>query len=107
MELVGAPLAYVRGPFVVEGILQGGAGALAGDAPALGRCLRSRGARYGQAAAESIGLGHDYIFAIAPGPGHRCGGDAARVPRVASSSPAGCIDRCTLSVTCRRWNGPR
>lgn len=28
MELVGAPLAYIRGPFVVEGILQGGAGAL-------------------------------------------------------------------------------
>jgi cell division transport system permease protein len=28
MQLVGAPFAYVRGPFVVEGILQGGAGAL-------------------------------------------------------------------------------
>lgn len=28
MELVGAPLAYIRGPFVVEGILQGGAGAV-------------------------------------------------------------------------------
>ena len=29
MQLVGAPLAYVRGPFVAEGILQGGLGALA------------------------------------------------------------------------------
>ena len=29
MQLVGAPFAYVRGPFVAEGILQGGLGALA------------------------------------------------------------------------------
>jgi cell division transport system permease protein len=29
MELVGAPQAYVRGPFVMEGVLQGGIGALA------------------------------------------------------------------------------
>jgi len=28
MELVGAPLAYIRGPFVAEGFLQGGGGAL-------------------------------------------------------------------------------
>jgi len=28
MELVGAPLAYIRGPFVAEGLLQGGAGAI-------------------------------------------------------------------------------
>ena len=28
MQLVGAPFAYVRGPFVAEGILQGGAGAV-------------------------------------------------------------------------------
>jgi cell division transport system permease protein len=28
MELVGAPRAYVRGPFVMEGTLQGGVGAL-------------------------------------------------------------------------------
>jgi len=28
MELVGAPMAYIRGPFVAEGFLQGGAGAL-------------------------------------------------------------------------------
>lgn len=28
MQLVGAPQAYIRGPFVVEGILQGGLGAL-------------------------------------------------------------------------------
>ena len=29
MELVGAPQVYIRGPFVMEGVLQGGAGALA------------------------------------------------------------------------------
>lgn len=28
MQLVGAPLAYIRGPFVVEGLIQGGIGAL-------------------------------------------------------------------------------
>ena len=28
MELVGAPTAYIRGPFVMEGVLQGGIGAL-------------------------------------------------------------------------------
>ena len=28
MQLVGAPFAFIRGPFVAEGILQGGAGAL-------------------------------------------------------------------------------
>jgi cell division transport system permease protein len=29
MQLVGAPTAYIRGPFVMEGVLQGGIGALA------------------------------------------------------------------------------
>lgn len=29
MQLVGAPIAYIRGPFVVEGLIQGGAGAIA------------------------------------------------------------------------------
>src|SRR3970282_179605 len=28
MHLVGAPLAFIRGPFVFEGVLQGGVGAL-------------------------------------------------------------------------------
>jgi cell division transport system permease protein len=28
MDLVGAPATYVRGPFVMEGLLQGGVGAL-------------------------------------------------------------------------------
>ena len=28
MQLVGAPIAYIKGPFVVEGLIQGGIGAL-------------------------------------------------------------------------------
>jgi cell division transport system permease protein len=29
MQLVGAPIAYIRGPFIVEGLIQGGMGAIA------------------------------------------------------------------------------
>ena len=28
MQLVGAPFAYIRGPFIAEGLLQGGMGAI-------------------------------------------------------------------------------
>lgn len=56
MELVGAPIAYVRGPFVVEGILQGGAGALLAMVLLWGLFAAAR-ARYGHVAAETIGLG--------------------------------------------------
>ena len=54
MQLVGAPFAYVRGPFVAEGILQGGAGAvLALLALAAGfYAVRSR---FGAAAADALG----------------------------------------------------
>ena len=56
MQLVGAPFAYVRGPFVVEGILQGGAGALLAML-LLWAVLAAARARYGQLAADTIGLG--------------------------------------------------
>jgi cell division transport system permease protein len=56
MELVGAPLGYVRGPFVVEGILQGGAGALLAILLLWGLFVTAR-VRYGQLATETIGLG--------------------------------------------------
>jgi cell division transport system permease protein len=56
MQLVGAPLAYVRGPFVVEGFLQGGAGALMAIVSLWVVFLIGR-ARYGLAAAEAFGLG--------------------------------------------------
>jgi len=54
MQLVGAPLAHIRGPFVAEGLLQGGAGAglallaLAGTYAALD-------ARYGVTVARMVG----------------------------------------------------
>lgn len=56
MQLVGVPLAYVRGPFIVEGVLQGGAGALVAIVLLWGLFLVSK-ARYGAIASESLGLG--------------------------------------------------
>jgi cell division transport system permease protein len=54
MQLVGAPFAYVRGPFVVEGILQGGAGALVAVLLLWGMFAGVR-MRYGQVIAEVLG----------------------------------------------------
>lgn len=56
MALVGAPLAFVRGPFVVEGILQGGAGALLAMI-LLWVLFGIANARYGALAAQTLGLG--------------------------------------------------
>src|SRR3954447_11873102 len=56
MTLVGAPLEYVRGPFVVEGVLQGGVGALV--AMLLLWCaFMAANARFGGHAAQAVGLG--------------------------------------------------
>jgi cell division transport system permease protein len=43
MQLVGAPRAYIRGPFVMEGLLQGGIGAAAALALLAGAFLTVRG----------------------------------------------------------------
>ena len=56
MQLVGAPLAYVRGPFILEGVLQGGVGALLALL-SLGLVFSAARARYGSMAAEALGLG--------------------------------------------------
>ncbi len=56
MQLVGAPLPYIRGPFVAEGVLQGGAGALLAIA-LLGVVFAAGRARYGQLAADALGVG--------------------------------------------------
>jgi cell division transport system permease protein len=56
MQLVGAPFAYVRGPFIVEGVLQGGAGAVVAVGLLWGVFLVAR-ARYGAMATEALGLG--------------------------------------------------
>jgi cell division transport system permease protein len=55
MQLVGAPFAFIRGPFVAEGILQGGAGALVAIALLWGIFLVGK-AWYGAMALEGLGL---------------------------------------------------
>jgi len=55
MQLVGAPLTYVRGPFVVEGVLQGGIGAvLALMVLAVGFTVGE--SWYGETAAQVLGV---------------------------------------------------
>jgi cell division transport system permease protein len=54
MQLVGAPLAYVRGPFILEGVLQGGMGALLALVT-LWAGLAALDARYGALAADVLG----------------------------------------------------
>jgi cell division transport system permease protein len=55
MQLVGAPFAFIRGPFVAEGILQGGAGALVAIALLWAIFLTGK-AWYGHLALEGLGL---------------------------------------------------
>jgi cell division transport system permease protein len=55
MQLVGAPQVYVRGPFVMEGVLQGGIGALAAVA-VLGLAFVALKARYLTPMASAINL---------------------------------------------------
>lgn len=55
MQLVGAPLAYIRGPFIAEGLLQGGLGALLAVVFLLGVFAAVR-ARAGAALSEAVGL---------------------------------------------------
>ncbi|HEX5473340.1 MAG TPA: permease-like cell division protein FtsX [Vicinamibacterales bacterium] len=55
MQLVGAPFAYIRGPFVLEGLLQGGLGALAAVV-ALVAAFAVLRARYGGFMVERAGL---------------------------------------------------
>ncbi len=55
MQLVGAPLTYVRGPFVAEGVLQGGGGAILALVLLWGGFVMAR-ARFGQAAADALGI---------------------------------------------------
>ena len=55
MQLVGAPFAYIRGPFIAEGLIQGGAGALCAVVLLLATFAAIR-ARYGTFLADAIGL---------------------------------------------------
>lgn len=56
MALVGAPIAFIRGPFILEGLLQGGAGAMIGLA-ALWIVGRFAGATIGDAGIPGSALG--------------------------------------------------
>lgn len=55
MQLVGAPFAYIRGPFIAEGIIQGGMGALFAVVLLLAAFAAIR-ARFGAALSDAVGL---------------------------------------------------
>jgi cell division transport system permease protein len=55
MQLVGAPFAYIRGPFIAEGLMQGGLGALVAVVFLLATFATIR-ARYGTVMADAVGL---------------------------------------------------
>jgi cell division transport system permease protein len=55
MQLVGAPFAYIRGPFIAEGLLQGGIGALVAIFVLLAAFAAIR-ARFGTLMADAVGL---------------------------------------------------
>jgi cell division transport system permease protein len=55
MQLVGAPFAYIRGPFVAEGVIQGGMGAVLAVVLLLATFAAIR-ARFGAVMADAVGL---------------------------------------------------
>jgi cell division transport system permease protein len=55
MQLVGAPFAYIRGPFIAEGLVQGGLGALVAVVALLATFAAIR-ARYGAVLSDAVGL---------------------------------------------------
>ena len=55
MQLVGAPLSYIRGPLVVEGLLQGGLGALLGIGLLIGAFAAVK-ARYAPFMHDAVGI---------------------------------------------------
>ena len=61
MQLVGAPFAFIRGPFVAEGILQGGAGAVVAIV-LLGSCSSGKGP-VGHLALEAPRVDHAHVSA--------------------------------------------
>lgn len=55
MQLVGAPFAYIRGPFIAEGLIQGGMGAIFAVILLLGTFAAIR-VRFGAVMADAVGL---------------------------------------------------
>ena len=66
MSLVGAPQAYVRGPFIMEGVLQGGVGALVALV-ALGAAYFALRGRYLQPLASALNMSSIHFL-----PGELC-----------------------------------
>ena len=95
MELVGAPQAYVRGPFVMEGVLQGGVGAVLALAALAAAYLLLRG-RFLQPLASAVNLSSIQFLApelclalLAGGMAVGClGGLAAGTGLTTSGTPA-------------------
>lgn len=56
MQLVGAPFAFIRGPFVAEGLIQGGLGAL-GAIAVLWLVFIAGSASFGQRISDGLGVG--------------------------------------------------
>jgi cell division transport system permease protein len=75
MQLVGAPLAYIRGPFVIEGLIQGGAGALLAVVVLWGAFTLVR-LRYGAVLAEAIEPGSLAFLSVTACGGLLAGGMA-------------------------------
>ena len=63
MQLVGAPQAYIRGPFVMEGVLQGGVGALLALA-ALGVAFLALQGRYLAPLASALNLSSIHFLPV-------------------------------------------
>jgi len=55
MQLVGAPFAYIRGPFIAEGLVQGGMGAIIAVGALMAAFAAIRG-RYAAFMADAVGL---------------------------------------------------
>ena len=71
MQLVGAPLTYVRGPFILEGVLQGGIGALAALL-VLGIGFAVGESWFGETATQILGV--DAVRFLPPSNGSPAGG---------------------------------
>ncbi|MDE3155021.1 MAG: ABC transporter permease [Acidobacteriota bacterium] len=63
MRLVGAPLSYIRGPFVTEGLLHGGVGALIAIGLLLAGLVAVR-AEYGLAVQAALGLAPIWLLPL-------------------------------------------
>ena len=98
MELVGAPLTFIRGPFVAEGLLQGGIGAILALLTLIGGYLRRPG-MVGGGAHAGVRRGGARISAsstVFAAPGGRHG---RRQRRRICRLPSRRFHKCDLALT--------